>query len=164
MSHSRQPLVKGERLVRYEVNTVMLRVCPWLVLGDCEKRPCTAKAAWRAQGLESGNLALSSGAGIPLVCCWASTERAKKEDCEAGEGFQIRQKSSLRRSSPLSKPPPKEDACILPQIQSMRRCLRKPNQPMCTDLCEKQARAKMVTLLAHLAQQTWESLASQCAR
>ena len=28
MSHSRQPLVKGERLVRYEVNTVMLQV--WL--------------------------------------------------------------------------------------------------------------------------------------
>jgi len=26
VSHSRQPLVKGERLVRYEVNTVMLRM------------------------------------------------------------------------------------------------------------------------------------------
>ena len=26
VSHSRQPLVKGERLVRYEVNTVMLHL------------------------------------------------------------------------------------------------------------------------------------------
>ena len=30
-SHSRQPLVKGERLVRYEVNAVMLRIhCKFL--------------------------------------------------------------------------------------------------------------------------------------
>ena len=29
MSHSRQPLVKGQRLVRYEVNTVMMEVVQW---------------------------------------------------------------------------------------------------------------------------------------
>ena len=36
VSHSRQPLVKGERLVRYEVNTVMLvhAICWSVLLGD----------------------------------------------------------------------------------------------------------------------------------
>ena len=44
MSHSRQPLVKGERLVRYEVNTVMNRQATTLqasspsilILGACK--------------------------------------------------------------------------------------------------------------------------------
>ena len=33
-SHSRQPLVKGERLVRYEVNAVMLHHCTSSSMAD----------------------------------------------------------------------------------------------------------------------------------
>ena len=41
-SHSRQPLVKGERLVRYEVNAVMLLAGAWRSIGPLRaaSRPC----------------------------------------------------------------------------------------------------------------------------
>ena len=62
-SHSRQPLVKGERLVRYEVNAVMVgvvgMVCPRAA------QHCTAVLAARAG---------------PLVCACAETLHAPLRD------------------------------------------------------------------------------------
>ena len=37
-SHSRQPLVKGERLVRYEVNAVMPKAAAYLELPVCNQQ------------------------------------------------------------------------------------------------------------------------------
>jgi len=52
-SHSRQPLVKGERLVRYEVNAVMLTRCqnheqqnPTRALYRFQSRLCACKGVW----------------------------------------------------------------------------------------------------------------------
>ena len=77
VSHSRQPLVKGERLVRYEVNTVMLesstRDAPpnphledHMLFGMClmENRVVSPRFAW-----PSSACCLQNGKGMVKACC-----------------------------------------------------------------------------------------------
>ena len=66
-SHSRQPLVKGERLVRHEVNAVMQGSWMQGTKSDCYCRFCSNAVPCMAQRVVCSHWLLVAAAGLPYL-------------------------------------------------------------------------------------------------